>query len=1132
MDIKTKSGGSFKYLNTTQFLGAINDNLFKLLIIVFLTPTAAGGGEAGKVASLAMAVFVTPFLLFLPFAGNLADRFSKRNIIVWTKVAEVVVMTAGLIAFILQSSIGLYCVLFLMATQSAFFGPCKYGIVPELVEKDHLSDANGKLEAFTYLAIVGGMAAAPFLLWATDKRYILISLICIVIAVLGFIVSLKIQKTPRAGGTGKSSFIFIKDAAYTIWSIHRKKDLLLAVLASAYFLLVGAFIQANLYTYGINVLGFSSTQSGYLFVIAAIGIGAGSFLAGWLSGRYVEFGIVPIGAIGLTISSLALAMTGNGKYFAFFWTFMIGTSAGLFIVPLNAFIQLKSPTQRRGKVIAASSFLGWGGVLLAAGIIYILTMLGLSARQLFVVLAIITLALSVVTIIILPDFLVRFMVLVLTRLCYRIKVKGLENIPLQGGAMIVCNHTSYVDALLLGATQQRRIRFMMYRGIYENKWLNPFFRLMGVIPISQNDPPKQIIASFRQARQAMDDGYLVCIFPEGMITRTGMLARFKPGFERIMKGTNYPVIPAYIGGTWGSIFSYSDGKVLSTLPQKFPYPISIYYGQQMSAEASAAEIRQKVSELSGDYHQDKKAGSKSLPASFIQAARKNWSKKAICDTTGKKLTYAQTLIAALTISEKIKELTPGQEKVGILLPPSVGGVLTNLAISLAGKIPVNLNYTASTQAREYAIELCQIRSVIASRSFIGKVEDVTSLPGLIFLEDIQQKIETADKLQAWLKARLVPVGLLTNAGSHNPDDLATIIFSSGSTGRPKGVMLSHYNILSNIEAMQSVVQITGDDDMSGVVPFFHAMGFTCALWLPLATGISASYIANPLDGKLVAQSVRENKTTIMFAPPTFLLNFLRRAEAEDFVSLRLIAAGAEKLKTHLADSFEKKFGIRPLEGYGATELSPVGSLNVPDVEISGEHHVGHKPDTVGHPLPGITAKIVDPQTAELVPNGSQGLLMIKGPNVMVGYLDMAEETKQVLKDGWYNTGDIASMDEDGFLKITGRLSRFSKIAGEMVPHIAIEEAYLNGLNTSEQVVVVIGVPDEKKGEQIVVFYLAQSAEAEKLQQIISASDLPNIYKPKPENYIKIDAMPLLGSGKLDIMGLRKIAMASKNISTD
>ena len=1128
INIKTET--SFKYLNTTQFLGALNDNLFKLLLVFFLTANLSEQ-QVAKVTSLSLAIFVLPFLLFLPLAGNLADRYSKRNIIACTKLAEVVIMAGGLVAFWLQSPIALYCVLFVMAAQSAFFGPCKYGIVPELVEKENLSNANGKLEAVTYLAIVLGIAAAPFILEFTSNNYPLMGLICVTLAVIGLIASLKIQKTPRAGGTSKSSIIFVKDVAYTIWSIHRKKDLLLAVLASAYFLLVAAFIQTNLITYGKSVLGFTSVQSGYLFVIAAVGIGLGAFIAGKLSGRYVEFGIVPIGAIGLTVCSLAMAMA-KARYVAFSWTFLTGLSAGLFIVPLHAFIQLKSPTQRRGKIVAASSFLGWVGVLIASGIIFTLTSFGFSTQQLFVVLALLTLALSIVTVTILPDFLVRFIVLLITRLVYRIKTSGLENIATQTGALIVCNHTSYVDALLLGATQQRRIRFMMYRGIYENKWLNPFFRLMGVIPISQDDPPKQIIASIRQARQAMDDGFLVCIFPEGMITRTGMLGRFKPGFEKIMKGTNYPIIPAYIGGTWGSIFSYSNGKVFSSFPKKLPYPVSIYFGKQMPPFSNAVALRQKISELSAQYHLDKKSSSKSLSYSFILAARRNWSKKSVCDTTGKQLTFGQALTAALALNEKIKQLTASQTNIGILLPPSVAAVMANLAVTLAGKTPVNLNYTASSQARAYAVDCCRIQTVIASKSFIGKVDDAASLPGLIFLEDIKQKISSSDKFKAYLKACLVPASLIANERSHNPDNIATIIFSSGSTGLPKGVMLSHYNILSNIEALRAVVQITPKDDMSGVVPFFHAMGFTCALWLPLVAGISASCITNPLDGKLVAQSVRENKTTIMFAPPTFLLSYLRRAEPQDFASLRLIACGAEKLKKHLSDAFEKKFNIKPYEGYGATELSPVVSLNIPDVQIDGEMHIGQKPNTVGNPLPGIAAKILDPQTLTPSLNGGPGLLMIKGPSVMVGYLNNDRQTKEVLQDGWYNTGDIATIDEDGFLTITGRLSRFSKIGGEMVPHGLIEEAYLNGLDTSDQHVVVVGIPDDKKGEQIVVFYLDHAADAEKLHQIISASDLPNIYKPKPENYIAIDAMPMLGSGKIDIMSLRKIAMASKNITIE
>jgi len=1122
-----KLGGSFKWLNVTQFLGALNDNVFKLLIILFLI--AAQSAEAASIiTALAGAIFVIPFLLFSAFAGRLADRFSKRNIIISAKVAEGVIMLAGTAAFILKSAFGLYLVLFIMAAQSAFFAPAKYGIVPELVKKQQLSKANGSLEALTYLAIVIGTALGPFLTQATGGRFALMGLICFTISVIGFSTGLRIERTAPAGAKTSASVFFVKDICRTVWSIRRDKDLLLAVIASAYFLLIGGFIYSNLIPYGISHLGLSETQSGYLFVLAAMGIGTGAFWAGRLSGRTVEFGIVPLGAMGLTLSSAGLGLITARLYPTFVLVVLMGISAGLFIVPIHAFIQLRSPNQRRGEILATSSFLGWVGVLLASALIYCFTALWrMSASQVFMALGLMTLAPTLATIILLPDFLVRFICIVLTKLCYRIKVFGIENVPADKGVLLVSNHVSWVDPLFLGATQQRRIRFLMDKKFYRIWWLKPICKLMRVIPISAEDPPKKIITALKQARLAMDQGFVVCVFAEGAITRNAMLRSFRGGFERIMKGTDYNVVPVYIGGAWGSIFSYRHGKMLSRLPKKFPHPVSVHFGRPMPAGSSASKIRQKVTELACDYFDSLKSGRRSLAHRFVKIARKRWRKRCISDSTGKKLNYGKTLVSAITLADEINKFTHRSDKIGILLPPSAAGAITNLAVTLLGKTSVNLNYTTGQQAMLSAIEQCGIETIISSRKFMEKAQIPVTLPGFVLLEDITKDINPRAKLKAFLKAQFMPMPLLVKKLRHNGDDLAAIIFSSGSSGRPKGVMLSHHNIISNIEAIKMVIQMKYTDDLCGVLPFFHSFGFNCGLWLPLISGVSVSYIANPLDGKMVGDSIRQNRTTILFSPPTFLTNYIRRSQRDDFKSLRLVVAGAEKLKKRLADSFQAKFGIRPLEGYGATELSPVVSLNIPDVEADGVYQIGTKPGTIGHPIPGVAVKIADLEGKGQLGIGQEGLLMVKGPNVMLGYLGMPEKTEQAIKDTWYNTGDIAKIDEDGFLTITGRLSRFSKIAGEMVPHIGIEQVYLDALNTDEQVVAVTGVPDTQKGEELIVFYLEEAGPPEKLNEIIKKSNLPNLWKPKRDNYIKIESIPLLGSGKLDIMKLKEIALKSK-----
>ena len=355
------------------------------------------------------------------------------------------------------------------------------------------------------------------------------------------------------------------------------------------------------------------------------------------------------------------------------------------------------------------------------------------------------------------------------------------------------------------------------------------------------------------------------------------------------------------------------------------------------------------------------------------------------------------------------------------------------------------------------------------------------------------------------------------------DDLATVIFSSGSTGEPKGIMLSHHNVLSNLEQVQMVFHFTRKDRMCATLPFFHSFGYTVTLWCPLICGFPVFYHPNPLDGATITRMVRENALTLLLATPTFLMAYIRKGKREDLKSLRLVVTGAEKLKARVADSFEKRFGIRPLEGYGATELSPVASANLPDVAIDGVEHVGTKEGSIGHPVPGVAVKISDPDSDEDLPLGREGVLKVLGPNVMMGYLGKPDMTTEVLRGGWYTTGDIARIDEDGFIYILDRMSRYSKLGGEMVPHLAVEEKLIEAVGAVGQVLVVTGAPDEKKGEQLVVLYTDEAGDLEALQQAATECDLPNLWKPRKDNFFPVADMPMLGSGKLDLKRIRQIA---------
>ena len=464
--------------------------------------------------------------------------------------------------------------------------------------------------------------------------------------------------------------------------------------------------------------------------------------------------------------------------------------------------------------------------------------------------------------------------------------------------------------------------------------------------------------------------------------------------------------------------------------------------------------------------------------------------------------------------------------VGVLMPPSVGGALVNYAALILGKVPVNLNYTASDEAVASSAKQCSLTTVLTSQQFLEKVK--ITVPGkAVLIEDLAANAGFFEKLTAFLMAWLLPMPLLERAlGRSAPpkiDDLATIIFSSGSTGDPKGVMLSHFNIGSNIQQVGQTFALQGDDKILGILPFFHSFGFTVGLWMPAVLGVGVVYHPNPLDARVIGALVAKYAVTFMVATPTFLQAYIRRIPPEDLGSLQFVIVGAEKLPQRLADAFEDTFGIRPLEGYGCTECSPVVAVNTRDYRAPGFRQVGVKRGGIGHPLPGMSVRVLHTETGQPQPIGAAGMLLVRGPNVMQGYLGRPEKTAEVLRDGWYTTGDIAALDEDGFLTITDRLSRFSKIGGEMVPHLKVEEKLHELADATEQIFAVTSLPDEKKGERLIVLHTLAEEKLKPVLEKFAASDLPALWKPRPNQFIHVDAIPYLGTGKLDLRGIRDLA---------
>ncbi len=519
---------------------------------------------------------------------------------------------------------------------------------------------------------------------------------------------------------------------------------------------------------------------------------------------------------------------------------------------------------------------------------------------------------------------------------------------------------------------------------------------------------------------------------------------------------------------------------------------------------------------------------RSLASAFVQQARARRSAPALADSLGTSLNYSDTLLRAVALGRVLQRIVGPAAYFGLMVPPTVPGAVANIATTLFGKIPVNLNYTASQSAVNSSIDQCGITHVLTSKRALDKFK-LHPKGNLIYLEDLPRQVTKADKLVAFLVAKVLPIPLmglfLPGLRGEDLDKTATVIFTSGSTGDPKGVVLSHRNILSNIHAINEHVHLKPDDVVLGILPFFHSFGFTVTLWTVLCLGKKAVYHINPLDARIVGNLCQEHKATVMAATPTFMRGYLHRCDREQFESMRLLLLGAEKLKPELAKEIREKLGVEPLEGYGCTETSPVVAVNILDKITTKDGRIvdGNRPGTVGMPLPGTAIRTVDPDTGAELPRGTEGMILVKGPQVMVGYLNQPEATVKVVRDGWYETGDLGYLDADGFLKITDRLSRFSKVGGEMVPHQGVESAIMEAAGVDELAVAVTSLPDPKRGERLVVVYTNLPTSTEELCQKLQESSLPRLWLPTPADFVQVDALPVLGTGKLDLRQLRAIA---------
>ncbi len=714
---------------------------------------------------------------------------------------------------------------------------------------------------------------------------------------------------------------------------------------------------------------------------------------------------------------------------------------------------------------------------------------------------------------------------ILSRTLYKVRVEGASNFPKKGAAVLAANRLSLMDMLFLALKTRRTIHFLIPKHLSKRWWMRSFADFLKVVPVETTAHPGMMLKELRAAGALLDKGEIVCLYPEENEGQCGPMLSFRRSLELILTGRDCPVVPLYIDNLWGGLF---DDKLGRQVARRFPHPVQIAFGKPFAGRVYPSEVIQEIQKLGHKIWMDRKRSVKPLHHTFVYNTRRKLFKKAMGDETSPSVSYFRTLTGSIAIGRKLKKQWEGQEYVGILLPQCCGAVLANAAVTFSGRAVVNLNFSTGAEGIAAAVDQANIKTVVSSRKFLEKIDlELPEHLAIIYLEDVKKTIGFTDRLTAMLLALTAPVRLLEKAcGAKKKikaDDTLTVIFTSGSTGEPKGVVLTHFNVGSNADAIsQAVLSDDGNLSALAILPFFHAFGYML-LWLGLNYDLTMILHPNPLDYNKIGELAERFKISIIISTPTFLRGYLKKVPPEKLRFVRCVLTGAERMPRLLADAFEEKFNIVPIEGFGTSECSPVVSTNILDCRSDISYPCGFIPGTVGPPLPGVMVKAVDPETFDDLPYEIPGMILVKGPNVMKGYLHRDDLTDQVMRDGWYVTGDIGFIDQDGYLHITDRISRFSKIGGEMIPHWKIEEALHEAADLEPQAFAVTSVPDRRKGERLVVFHTYDQKLVKDLIRKVSDNGLPNLFIPRKDQFFSIDKLPVLSSGKLDLRTLKRMA---------
>ncbi|MER9273105.1 acyl-[ACP]--phospholipid O-acyltransferase [Mesorhizobium sp. M0643] len=1117
----------FAPLFWTQFLSAFNDNFLKNTLVFLILFTLAAD-QAASLVTLAGAVFMAPFLLLSALGGEIADRFDKALIARRLKFTEIAAAAVAVVGIALSSIPVLMMALLMFGIISALFGPIKYGILPDHLERKELPRANAWIESATFAAILGGTIAGG-VVSADGIGVSVFGPMMMILAIGCWFVSRYIPST----GSAAPDLVIDRNIFRSTWrqvnGLRADKRIWRAGLMTSWFWLIGAIVLSILPTLVKDSLGGGEIAVTAYLAVFAVSIAIGSAIAAWMSQGRIVLLPAPVGTalmalFGLDLAwiiwsmqpspraeTLAIFFAGpNTVHVAIDLAGMAIASAFL-VVPTFAAVQAWAPEASRARVVAAVSivnagFMTVGGILVAA-----IQAAGVSTGGILFGLAALNVVAAWLMLRYLPTNAFRDFVSILFRAFHRLEVEGLENLKAAGPAPILAlNHVSFLDGpLALTLTEEEPV-FAIDHTIAQAWWMKPFLKLARALPLNPAKP-----MSTRTLIKIVQGGDPLVIFPEGRITVTGGLMKVYDGAAMVADKTGSMVVPVRIDGLEKSYFSrltslhirrrlFPKVKVTILEPVK-PEVLQDLKGRKRRAAAGAA-LYQVMSDLvfrTQDID-------KTVLEKIIQTANERGMKQlAVQDPVTGSLSYGKLLTAAAVLGEKFKKLYAGQQTLGIMLPNANGACATLLGVMSAGKVPAMMNFTAGAANILSACKAAEVRTVLTSRAFVEQaklgavVEELGRSVDIVWLDDLRATIGLRHKLLGLLRKSAPRV-------ARKSEDPAVILFTSGSEGTPKGVLLTHRNILANAAQAASRIDFHSGDKVFNVLPIFHSFGMTAGTVLPLISGVPVYFYPSPLHYRIVPELVYASNATIIFGTDTFLAGYARTAHPYDFRSVRYCFAGAEPVKPSTRAIYMEKFGLRILEGYGVTETAPVISINTPMYNRSG---------SVGKIMPGMEYRL-DPVPG--VEDG--GRLFVRGPNVMAGYLRAEKPgVLEPLEDGWHDTGDVVAVDDVGFITIRGRAKRFAKIGGEMISMAAVEA--LAGELWKGSLSAVAAVPDARKGEKLILITEAVNATRAEFLAFAKANGAMDLMVPAGVRVVA--KVPVLGSGKLDFAAVTKMVLGAE-----